>query len=175
MANEEWRKIPGFDQYSASTLGRLRRDVVLGRGLKAGGLIRGWNRPDGYIGVTMGGKKYLLHRLIALTFLGAPSEGQEVAHGDGVRTNNAIANLRWATRAENFSDKKAHGTDNAGERHPLAKLTDDQVRDIRSSPRLQRELAEEYGIHQSHVSMIRSRRAWKHIQANNQGTGQCVG
>ena len=55
-----------------------------------------------------------------------------------------------------------------GERHPNARLTDDSVRQIRTryatGSVTQRELAAEFHIAPSLVSMIVTRKAWKHIE-----------
>jgi hypothetical protein len=56
-------------------------------------------------------KSYLLHRLVALTFIGPPpSSAHEVCHNDGNPANNAPGNLRWGTRGENILDTVRHGT-----------------------------------------------------------------
>lgn len=41
------------------------------------------------------------------------------------------------------------------------KLTLDKARSIRRDPRLHREIALDYGIHESHVSDIKSNKVWK--------------
>jgi DNA-binding transcriptional regulator YiaG len=50
-----------------------------------------------------------------------------------------------------------------GERNAHAKLTKDQVRDIRAAVGTQREIAARYGVTASLVSMIRSGRIWRHV------------
>lgn len=46
-------------------------------------------------------KHYLVHRLIALTFIDNPKGFKEVNHKDEDKTNNAASNLEWCTRAYN--------------------------------------------------------------------------
>lgn len=47
-----------------------------------------------------------------------------------------------------------------GMRHWAAKLTDDQVREIRLSSLPQKTLAKQFGANQSQISRIRNRQAW---------------
>jgi hypothetical protein len=59
-----------------------------------------------------------------------------------------------------------------GEDHPLRKLTEEQVIEIRRryvsgvnqyNPSNRRELAEEFGINPTHVWQVYARKVWKHI------------
>ena len=55
---------------------------------------------------------------------------------------------------------------NIGEKHPLSRLTEDDVKEIRrklDAGSLQQEVADEYGISQSTVSEIKTRRKWRHL------------
>ena len=74
----------------------------------------------------------LAHVLVAEAFLGPrPTSEHEVAHNDGVRTNNSVANLRWATPRENSADQVKHGTRVWGDKHYGSKLTNEQADQIR--------------------------------------------
>lgn len=57
-------------------------------------------------------KKRYVHRLVLLSFVGPPLEGQEVLHIDGDAANNKLENLRWGSRKENVLDLVRHGTHN---------------------------------------------------------------
>lgn len=51
-------------------------------------------------------KTFLVHRLIAETFIENPDAKPTVDHIDRDRTNNNVANLRWATRKEQQRNTK---------------------------------------------------------------------
>jgi hypothetical protein len=57
-----------------------------------------------------------------------------------------------------------YARDKRGEKHHGAKLTEAQVRAIRADPRRQKFIAADYGLHRVHISRIRSRAIWKHVQ-----------
>ena len=45
-------------------------------------------------GVTLEGENKYVHRLVLLTFVGKPTEGQEARHVNGVPTDNRLENLQ---------------------------------------------------------------------------------
>ena len=57
-----------------------------------------------------------------------------------------------------------YARDKRGEKHHGAKLTEAQVRAIRADPRRHKFIAADYGLHRVHISRIRSRAIWKHVQ-----------
>jgi hypothetical protein len=132
-----WKSIPDFYEYEASDEGQIRRAIetktcagkvipkhmILKPNLKANGYVEYGLKNDEGI------KKYVSgHRLIATTFLGKqPKRGYLVCHNNGIRNDNRVSNLRWATNSENQLDKVGHGTDSNGSKHPFAKLSTEQV------------------------------------------------
>ena len=85
----------------------------------------------GFLVVTLisqfGNYKCLVHRLVALRYLPAPPRYMEVDHLNGVKTDNRLDNLCWATREENVRRDFEGGRCNigaSGDRHNNAILTD---------------------------------------------------
>lgn len=110
MTLERWAKVPDFPDYSVSTHGRVRRDTG-GRGAKPGRILspRPSSGPcgNGYLYVCLygpeGRKEALVHRLVALAFLGAP-RGRVVHHRNAVREDNRLANLEWLSQSKNVAE-----------------------------------------------------------------------
>ena len=77
------------------------------------------------------------------------------------------AHLFLGTDGDNMRDKTAKGRNHrpVGMLSPTAKLTDDQVRQIRADNRDRHELAKAFGINESTVRNIRSRKTWRHLAA----------
>lgn len=101
---EEWRDIPGHENYEASSCGRIRKKAQI---------LKPWLAGSGYDYVGLGrGYRGTVHRLVCTAFHGRPpsSEHKCVAHWDGNRRNNKVENLRWATYPENLADALRHGT-----------------------------------------------------------------
>lgn len=72
------------------------------------------------------------NRLVLETFSGpAPCNKHHAAHNNGNRLDNRLDNLRWATAKENCADQTKHGTKRRGDRVKNARLTDQQVLEIR--------------------------------------------
>lgn len=174
--SEEWRVIPSFPAYSVSSLGRVRRDAIIRGG---GGSTRHPKEnltqralPSGHMQVTlsMGNKPqtFLVHRLVAEAFLPPAPAGKDcVLHGDDNPANNAPTNLYWGDRPDNTRDMVTRARQAKGERVSSAKLTADKVREIRQRCEAgadQYDLAAEYGVSQSNISMIASRTTWRHVQ-----------
>jgi len=172
LVGEVWRAIPGYaDLYEASSAGRIRSlDRVTTRtdGTRRrfpGKVLSLKATEKAYYQVSLCregvAKRLLVHRLVCETFHGAGDPGMEVAHCDGNRLNNRADNLRWATSKENYDDKVAHGTARRGERSPVAKLSWEDVDEIRRSKFLNhREAGELFGVARETVRHIRAGRAW---------------
>lgn len=113
-------------------------------------------------------RRFYVHRAVLLAFVGPPSEGQECRHLDGDKRNNRLENLCWGTSKENVADQVLHGTLVRGSGQSQAKVTEADVLEIRRRAAagrygIQRQLAREFGISDTVVSLIVSRKKWQHV------------
>lgn len=117
---------------------------------------------SGYGQVSIKGKNRGAHRVSCEIAHGpTPSPLHQAAHRCGNRSCVNGNHLRWATPAENCSDKHEHGTHRAGEDCGMAKLTNAQAAMIRMDYRTQRVIAKEYGIDQKAVHFIKAGKTYK--------------
>lgn len=92
--------------------GELRNRV--GRSLRArAGEIAGSFRRDGRLSVSVGYRRYLVHRLIWLIVHGEWPPA-DVDHINNLRNDNRISNLRLATRSENNQNAKLRRSNSSG-------------------------------------------------------------
>lgn len=92
---ELWRPVKGFERYHVSSFGQVKN-------YKTGRILKPYEKHGGYMAVTIvksvGVRStFLVHRLVALTFLGQGEPGSTVDHIDRDTRNNVLTNLRWAT------------------------------------------------------------------------------
>lgn len=127
-----------------------------------------WLGQNGYLHISIkegrARRKYLIHRLIALTFLGEPEIPLTVNHKDGNKLNNDLSNLEWATLAENTRHQWAKGlVDLRGSKHPSSKLKESDIEFIRTSSISVQELAARYGVSTSAIYKVRQGVNWRSV------------
>lgn len=134
LPGEIWKPLVGFeDRYEISNMGRVWSIARPHPAVKTGCFVAGAKDIRGYLRMRIGSKTYPISRLVLQTFVGPPAKGQHhAAHFNGDRSDNRLENLRWSSRKENADDKKRHGTYWIGTAHKAAKLTAEQVGEIRS-------------------------------------------
>ncbi len=110
-------------------------------------------------------RMFLLHRLVAATFLGPCPPGHEVNHIDGNKANPDASNLEYVTRSQNL--RHAYEVGLMPRPHlAFRKLTADQVRRIRlelSQGFTHRFLAAKYGVEKTTITSISRGITYKEI------------
>ena len=170
MMEEIWLPIPGFSLYQVSSMGRLKTFNWKGSGREA--ILRPAKSRDGYYKTVLksdDGKNHSwgVHRWVAMAFIGEIPEGYEVNHINGDKSDNRADNLEYVTRSGNIihAYRLALIKPKVGELNGMAKLTNDQVREIRDyvskcSKRYygRKELAQKYGVSECTIKEVVSRR-----------------
>ena len=165
---EKFKQIKEYENYSVSNYGRIRND-------KTDRILKPQKDHGGYLHVALckNGvcKTHSIHRLVALAFIDNPENKRTVNHLDGIKTNNFDSNLEWATDKENIHHSWDNGLNKVpclkGSKHGMAKLTEDQVLEIRklyaTGDYTQTALAKMFGVSQDLISRIVNRKIWVHI------------
>ena len=165
---------PGFDGYFVTDAGRVfseRRGarVELRQPLSNGYPCVGLRRDGRTIVVTV-------HVLVLSAFVGPrPDPSHHGRHLDGNPRNNKLSNLAWGTPSENVGDMLRHGRHGAwtkperyrrGSAHPRAKLTEEQVNEIRaaisSGASTLRGMARKFGVTAITVRRAVDGTSWAH-------------
>lgn len=167
---EEWRPVVGYEGwYDVSNHGRVKR-VRPGRNTHIGKILEPWLSGSNYLRVclTSDGKRnhFDVHRLVARAFIGPVPPGHEVNHKGGVKTNNRPGNLEYVTRQQNLLHRTRILKIGIGEGHHCAKLTNENVREIRRALAegvSGYSLAKRFDVRTCTIYKIKHGQAWRHV------------
>lgn len=179
---ERWEQIPGFaGRYLVSNTGRV--------------LMTEWTQDDGRVRkqrelrqhpvpppcayhrrVTLrrpDGSRWgpLIHKVVALTFIGPGAPGQVVMHWDEElppEEVNSVWNLHWGTPLENNLDMRAKGRagNTCGSRSHFAKLTEAEALEIwecRGRNAGVHALADAFHVSIFTIYLIWAGKTWRHV------------
>lgn len=167
---EIWKDIEGHKGvYQVSNFGRVKSFKVSADGF----IMKNGTDNNGYGIICLSNKNSRktnkIHRLVAIAFIPNSINKAEVNHINGIKNDNRIENLEWATSKEN----RRHALETGlavcanGERCGTAKLNEVQVLEIRSKYSSTKttllKLGDEYGVSAKAIHKIINRTNWKHI------------
>lgn len=164
---EIWVTHPKYEGYEFSSLGRIRSYWKSKTPILKSYHLRG----DGYLAVSLRVGNDLIERpkvsrVILEAFKGYPEDPTLMCcHNNGNRLDDRICNLRWDTSKNNVDDMRKHGTMLVGSKHPNAKLTEEDVIQIKTtlleytSP----VVAKMFNVSPRLIRFIRQGKQWRHI------------
>lgn len=117
----------GYCGYSVSEYGNVYSHWIVGRKPRISDTFRELriffnNKGRKVVRLHCNNKIIMVHKLVALAFLGERPVGLHICHNDGNFLNNHYTNLRYDTPKENIRDKIKHKTMPFGEKSHNAKL-----------------------------------------------------
>lgn len=176
---ENWLDIEGYESYyQVSNFGRVRsldRYINAKNGSKAfcAGRVLKQDSSGRYLRVCLmkSGKKknFMVHRLVAKAFVENPNNKTQINHKDGNRFNNKYDNLEWCTPSENVYHAYKTKLTSAykGSAHPLSKLTENdviEIRYLREKGLVYKEIAQRYNVALTTIYAVCSGQNWGHMR-----------
>jgi hypothetical protein len=125
--------------------------------------------PAGYGYLIVGKVKMSASRRMCMVAHGDPDSPElHAAHSCGNGFGGCVnpKHLRWATKLENEMDKIIHGTIRKGEKHGMHKLTEDEVRQIRSlrPSHTATSLGRKFGVSRACIDSITNGKNWSWLK-----------
>jgi hypothetical protein len=169
MGKEIWKPIKSYNaDYFVSSYGRIKSMKK-----NKQGILKQQIDKNGYKRITLYWfgkfKSYFVHRIVLESFVENTENKKTVNHINGIKDDNRLHNLEWATHSENILHSNRiikTAINRCGEDHQNSKLSNYIVIKMREDYKNNKkigEISQKYNIERSLVGHIIHRRAWKHI------------
>jgi hypothetical protein len=176
-----WKPIVGYENfYEVDNVGNIRSLDKLTRNgnknpvIKKGKPIRANKVKDGYLAVGVRGEfgkriTCQVHRAVAMAFIPNPLNKPTVNHKNGIKSDNRVENLEWATRSENSVHALKTGLKipQKGSQMSESKLVESQIVFMRNlyldAAVTYVELAKIFSVKKPTIGDVIRRTSWKHV------------
>ena len=167
LPGEEERPIAGIPYYTITSFGRvITYNGTLPKILRTTINNKGYVRAN----VLVNGRYKVLyiHTAVCRAFHGEKPAGCTlVRHLNDDKRDNRSVNLAYGTHADNMQDAIKNNKFHRGSHHRLAKITEQQAREIKigiSNGENNIELAHKFNLSPATIRLIRIGQNWAHIQ-----------
>ena len=128
------------------------------------------------VGLSKNGNKatFSVHQLIAQAFIPNPENKRTVNHINGIKTDNNLSNLEWATYSENLVHAYDCGLrspvslESVGQKNYKRKLKPEQVIEIKrlleAGGLTHKEIATKFNVARSTIAGIKLGRSWRYLK-----------
>jgi len=166
---EIWKDIKDYEGiYQISNLGNVKSLIRKTSGTNTSKVVflKLFLSKNGYLRCVLSKKgkikKMLIHRLIADHFIKNTLNKKCVNHINGIRTDNRIENLEWATHSENST----HGYRKNKRKNSNRKLSESDVLEIKIKLQNYKHgdcilLAKKYNVSKCIISLIKKNKTYK--------------
>lgn len=127
-------------------------------------LIWRGSKTKGYGTVMWKGRQRYAHHISWMEHFGGEPIGLDFCHSCDVKARINPHHIWLGTHRENMADCRVKRGYRHGANHPRAKLTEDDVREIRKSEATNRALAKVYGVSHGVIQNIRTYSSWQHVK-----------
>lgn len=164
VKGEPFKYIHGHRSGSKRSLEERLREKVTEDTNTGCWLWGGTLNDSGYGIIMIDGSVQRAHRVSYEVFKRERPGSKQVCHScDNPRCINPD-HLWLGTHNDNIQDAVKKGRMHLGEKHGMAKLTENDVREIRNSPLSGVELAKKFKVGNMTISNVRRFKVWKHVQ-----------
>lgn len=154
-----WKDVVGHEElFMVSSIGHIKSK-------RTGKILKAHTNKSGYVTIAtrVGGRSgknlcLRVHRVVAEAFIPNPKYKAEVNHINGIKSDNNLSNLEWASRQENVDHAVSSGLISPSAKLNSRKLSKEDVSEIFNLSSIggfsQRQISRKFAVHHTTIGRI---------------------